>query len=193
MKADGVDTRILNDIFVSAHQPKLAKKIKTTSVSPPSINKVNMDSAGSIERADQIAATVSKKLQTMSNLLAQIENEQNDIIREQLARFFNVLKAFIDEALHPTGDWSTDQIFLGKSVNVNSGDNGVTVAVQGERVTTGNFNIRELSKSPANGDLQVMMQSITKAQTAVKKLRNNLASARSQIAHHSKGSAAITL
>ena len=40
------------------------------------------------------------------------------------------------------------------------------------------LNIRELSKSPTNEDINAMMQNIKKAQTSVKKLRNSLASAR---------------
>jgi hypothetical protein len=131
----------------------------------------------------------------MANVLDQIGNEKDDIIRAQLARFFNVLRAFIEEALHSTGDWSNDQIMSGKGINVNSGYNGTTIAVQGERMNLGSkrLNISELSKSPTSDDIEAMMQSIEKAQAGVKKLRNSLASARAQIAHHSTGSSEITL
>ena len=82
----------------------------------------------------------------MSKILNQIGNEKNDIIREQLARFFNVLRAYIEEALHPTGDWSTDQIMSGKSIKVNRGADGTIIAVQGERITMGSLEISKLSE-----------------------------------------------
>jgi hypothetical protein len=192
MKADGVGNRIYNDIVASTHQPKTAKKINSAPVTQSSSNKDSVESAVSIERADRIAAKVGQKLQAMANVLDQIGNEKNDIIREQLARFFNVLRAFIEEALHPTGDWSTDQIMSGKSIK-EDGDNGASVSLQGERITMGSLEIRDLSKSPTSENIQAMMQSIEKAQAGIKKLRNSLASARAQIAHHSTGSSEITL
>jgi CRISPR/Cas system CSM-associated protein Csm2 small subunit len=191
MKADGVGNRIYSDIVASTHQPKPAKT-KTTPVSVISGSKNTSESSASIERADRIAAKVTQKLQAMANVLDQIGTEKNDVIREQLARFFNVLQAFIEEALHPTGDWSTDQIMSGKIIKVD-GDNGATVAVQGERITMGSLEIRELSKSPTNEDINAMLQNIKKAQTSIKKLRNSLAAARVQIAHNSMVSSEITL
>jgi hypothetical protein len=80
----------------------------------------------------------------------------------------------------------------GKIIKVD-GDNGATVAVQGERITMGSLEIRELSKSPTNENIQATMQSIEKAKAAVKKLRNSLASARAQIDYHSTGSSEIIL
>jgi|WetSurMetagenome_2_1015567.scaffolds.fasta_scaffold53308_2 hypothetical protein len=196
MKADEIGNRIYSDIVVSTHQSKPAKKINTAPVSQSSSNKSSVESTGSIERADRIAAKVSQKLQAMANVLDQIGNEKDDIIRAQLARFFHVLRAFIEEALHPTGDWSTDQILSGKGINVNSSDIGTTIAVQGERMNLGSkgLNISELPKSPTSENIEAMMQSIEKAQASVKKLRNSLTSARAQIAHHSTGSSSgITL
>jgi hypothetical protein len=80
----------------------------------------------------------------------------------------------------------------GKIIKVD-GDNGATVAVKGERITMDSLEIRELSKSPTNEDINAMMQNIKKAQASVKKLRNSLASARVQIAHNSMVSSEITL
>lgn len=192
MKADGIGNRIYSDIVASTHQSKPAKNIKTTSVSQFSNNKTASDLSAGIERADQIAVTVGRKLEVMANLLDQLGSEKSDIVREQLARFFNIVRAFIEEALHPTGDWSTDRIMSGKNIKVD-GDNGASVAVQGERITMGSLEIHELSKSPNSDNIQAMMQNIKKAQTSVKKLRNSLASARVQIEHHSTGSSEITL
>lgn len=194
MKADGVGSKNYNDIVASTHQPKPAKT-KTSPAPVRSSIKSTWEIAASIEKADHIAEQVGKKLQVMSNVLNQLGNENDDIIRAQLARFFHVLRAYIEEALHPTGDWATDQILSGKSITVNSGDNSPTIAVQGERIDLGSkgLSIGELPKSPKNEDAQVLMHNIKKAQDSVKKLRNNLASARVQIAHHSKGSSAITL
>jgi hypothetical protein len=194
MKADGAGYRIYNDISASTHQPKPPK----TKSKPAQINsgiKSTPDIASSIERTDQIAARVNQKLQTMANVLNQMGNENNDIVRAQLARFFHVLRAYIEEALHPTGDWSTDQILSGKSVNVNPGENSTTIAIQGERMNLGSkgFSIGELPKSPTSEDIQGMMHNIKNAQASVKKLRNNLSSARSQIAYHSKGSSTLTI
>jgi hypothetical protein len=193
MKADGIGNRIYSDIVASTHQSKFTKNIGTTSVSQFSNNKTASDLSAGIERADQIAVTVGRKLEVMVNLLDQLGSEKSDIVREQLARFFNIVRAFIQEALHPTGDWSTDRIMSGKSVNVNLGGNEAAFAVKGERITRGSLESHELSKSPNSDDMQAMMQNVAKAQTSVKKLRSNLASARAQIAHHSRGSSGITL
>lgn len=192
MKADLIGMIVnVETIVGQTHGPKPVKKVNTTSASET--NKTTADLSVSIEQADRIAAKISQKLQDMSKFLNQIGNESNDIIREQLARFFNVLKVYIEKALHPTGDWSTDQIMSGKTLKVNIRADGACVVVQGERITMENLEIRELSKSPTSDDIEIMQQNIRKAQASVKKLRNNLSSARSQIAHHSKGSSVLTI
>jgi len=193
MKTGEVGNSILDDIVLSTHKLKPANRIEKTSISSPQSNNTNVLIATSIERIDQLASSISKKLQDMSNLLNQMESEKSDIVREQLAHFFNVLRAFIEEALRPTGDWSTDQIMSGKSFNVSLGDNAVVV--QGERITIDSrcFDIHELPESPTNNDIQTLRQNIEKALTRVKKLRNNLTSARAQIMHHSNGSSEIIL
>jgi hypothetical protein len=193
MKAEGVGNRISDDIVGLTHNLKSAKKVKLPPVLTTSGNKVTVELAAGIERADQIAASVGKKLQDMSKLLNQIGKEENDIVREQLARFFNVLRAFIEEALQPTGDWSVDQIISGKSVTVDPGPSGVSIAARGEKITMGSLGIPEVPGSPKSEDVQVMMQNIRKAQAAVKKLRNNLATARAQLGHHSSRSSEIIL
>jgi hypothetical protein len=191
MKTDLVGISNVETIVGQTHNPKPVKKVNTTSASET--NKTTADLSASIERADRIAVKVSQKLQDMSKFLNQIGNEKNDIIREQLARFFNVLKVYIEEALNPTGDWSTDQIMSGKTLKVNIGADGASIVVQGERITMDNLEIRGLSKSLTNDDIETMQQNIRKAQASVKKLRTNLASTRSQIAHHSRESNGLTL
>jgi hypothetical protein len=193
MKADLVGVSNIETIVGPTHSPKPVKKVNTTSASQSAPDKTTADFPASIERADRIAAKVSKKLQDMSKFLNQIGNETNDIIREQLARFFNVLKVYIEESLHPTGDWSTDQIISGKTLKVNIGADGASIVVHGERITMDNLEIREMSKSPTSDDIETMQQNIRNAQASIKKLRTNLASARSQIAHHSKESTGLTL
>ena len=193
MKTGEVGNSILDDIVVSTHKLKPAKRIERTSILSPQSNNATVRLATSIERIDQLASSMSKKLQDMSNLLNQMESEKSDIVREQLAHFFNVLRAFIEEALRPTGDWSTDQIMSGKSICVSLGDNAFVV--QGERISIDSkcFDIHELPESPTNNDIQTLTQNIEKALTRVKKLRNNLTSARAQITHHSTGSSEIIL
>jgi hypothetical protein len=193
MKADLVGISNVETIVGPTHGPKPVKRVNTPSVSQSATNKPTADLSAGIERADRIAAKVSQKLQDMSKFLNQIGNETNDIIRERLARFFNVLKVYIEEALHPTGDWSSDQIISGKTLKVNIGADGASIVVQGERITMDNLEIRELSKSPTNDDIETMQQNIRKAQASVKKLRTNLASVRLQIAHQSKESTGLTL
>jgi len=188
MKADELGKRIHNDIIASPRQPK-SSQTKTTHIQVNPDRKGVAGFSNSINRADQIAATIDQKLQIMIHVLNQMSSENDDIIRAQLARFFNVLKAFISEALHPTGDWSTDQILAGKSIHGHVDD--ALIAAQGEKISS--ININQLSKSPRNEDIQASLQNIKKAQASVKKLRNNLASARSQIAHHSNGSSVLTL
>lgn len=188
MKADELGKRIHNDFVTSPHQPKSSQS-KTTDIHVSPDRKSISGFSNSINRADQIAASVDQKLQVMINVLNQMSSENDDIIRAQLARFFHVLKAFISEALHPTGDWSTDQILAGKSIHSHVDD--TLIAAQGEKINS--LNINQLSKSPRNEDIQATLQSVKKVKASVKKLRNNLALARSQIIHHSKGSSAITL
>jgi hypothetical protein len=193
MKADLVGISNVETIVGPTHGSKPVKKVNTTSVSQSSKNQTTADFSVSIERADRIAVRVSQKLQDMYKFLNQIGNETNDIIRERLARFFNVLKVYLEEALHPTGEWSTDQIMSGKTLKVNIGADGASIVVQCERITMETLEIRELSKSPTSDDIETMQQNIRKAQASIKKLRTNLASARSQIAHHSKESTSLTL
>jgi len=191
MKADGVGTRNIDDAIGQAHWPRHDKKIKKTSALQSTRTKGAHEFTVSIEQTDQKLEDLSKKLQEMSNLLNKIRDEKNDIIREQLARFFNILKVYINEALHPTGDWSTDQIMSGKSIKVGLGTDGAHIVVQGERID--NTKIRELSKSSTSEEIEAMQLSIKNAQASVKKLRNNIASARSQIIHHSSKSSEIIL
>lgn len=188
MKADELGKRIHNDFVASPHQLKSSQS-KTTNVHVGPDRKSVSGFSNSINRADQIAASVDQKLQVMIHVINQMSTENDDIIRAQLARFFNVLKAFIGEALHPTGDWSTDQILAGKSIHGHIDD--ALIAIQGEKMSSNNIN--QLSKSPRNEEIQATLQSVKKVKASVKKLRNNLASARSHIIHHSKGSSAITL
>jgi hypothetical protein len=190
MKADGVGTRNIDDTIGQTHWQTIVKNSKAKSVSQ-NVNKGAHGLITSIEQTDQIAEDVIAKLEEMSRLLNRTRNEKDDIIREQLIRFFNVLKVYINEALHPTGDWSTDQIMSGKSIKVDLGADGTSIVVQGERID--NMEIRELSKSPTSEDLETMQQNIKDAQAIAKKLRNNIASARSQIIHHSNKSSEITL
>ena len=191
MKADGIGITIIDGIVGQTHYPRTVKKIKTISPLQSSSSKAANEPVKSIELADQIADDASKKLQEMSNLLNKIRDEKNDIIREQLARFFNILKVYINEALHPTGDWSTDQIMSGKSIKVGLGTDGASIVVQGERID--NRKIRELSKSPTSEEVETIQQSIKNAQASAKKLRNNIASARSQLIHHLSKSSEIIL
>jgi len=193
MNTDGVGIKVIDGIIGATHSQRPVKKIKIISASQSSSSKGAGELVASIEKAYQISENISKKLQDMSNLLSQIKNEKNDIIREQLARFFNVLKVYINEALHPTGDWSTDQIMSGKTIKVSPGADGTSIIVQGERITMDNTEIHELSKSPTRNDIETMQQNIKKARASIKRLISNLASARSQIGHHSNKSSAITL
>jgi hypothetical protein len=193
MNTDGVGIKVIDGFIGTNHSQRPVKKIKITSAAQSSSSKGAGELVASIEKADQISENISKKLQDMSNLLCQIKSEKNDIIREQLARFFNVLKVYINEALHPTGDWSTDQIMSGKTIKVNLGADGASIIVQGERITMDNTEIHELSESPTNNDIETMQQNIKKAQASIKRLVNNLTFARSQIGHHSNKSSAITL
>jgi len=190
MKADGIGARGIDDIIGQTHVSKHVKNTKTTSVSQP-VSKGTHGLVASIEQTDQIAEDVSAKLEEMSNLLNQIKNKKNDIIREQLIRFFNVLKVYINEALHPTGDWSTNQLMSGKSIKIDLGVDGASIVVQGERID--NAKISDLSKLPTSADIETIQQSIKKAQANTIRLRNNITSARLQIAHHSHKSSEITL
>jgi hypothetical protein len=193
MKADGIGITIIDGVIGAIHSQRPVKKIKITSASQFSSSKGAGELVASIEKADQISENLSKKLQDMSNLLNQIKNEKNDIIREQLARYFNILKVYINEALHPTGDWSTDQVMSGKTIKINLGADGASIIVKGERITMDNMEISELSKLPTSDDIETIQQNIKRAQDSIKKLRNNLASAISHIINHSNKSSAITL
>jgi septal ring factor EnvC (AmiA/AmiB activator) len=193
MKAGGVGVNNLETIVGPKHEPRTVKKIRTTTLTQSHSRKTASDLSSVIERADQTAVRIGQKLQEMSKLLNQIGNEKSDIIRQQLARFFNVLKAYVEEALHPTGEWSTGQIMSGKSIKVNIGADGASIVVKGEKIITDNAEISELSTTPTNEDLETMQQNIKKVQFSVRKLRDNLASARAQIAHHSKESNSLTL
>ena len=175
---------------MAAYLPK-SKNTPGISISLPIGPLLNL--LARIERADHIAASVSKKLEDMSKILNVIRNEQNDAIREKLARLFNVLRAYIEETLHPTGDWSTDQIMSGKTIEVNRGADGAIMAVHGERMTMGSLEVNKLSRTPTGEELETFQQYIQKAEASVAKLRNNLASARSQVAHLSKESNGLTL
>lgn len=146
-----------------------------------------------IDYADQVAEKIGQKLQVMANILTQIDNEKDDFIRAQLARFFKVLQAFIDEALHPTGNQYSDRILFGKSVQVHIDDSAIVVHGKRINLDSKGLNLNRLSKSQKNEDVHAIMPSITKVQASVKKLRSNLASARLQIMHHSNRSSTITL
>jgi len=190
MKADGIGNRIIDNNVGKTPWLTHVKSSKTTSASQP-VNKGTHGLVTNIEQADRITEDVNTKLEEMSKLLSRIRNEKDDIIREQLIRFFNVLKAYINEALHPTGDWSTDQIMSGKSIKIDLGADGTSIIVQGEKIY--NTEIREMSKSPTSEDIETMQQSIKNVQASANKLRNNIAFARSQIIHHSNKSSTITL
>jgi hypothetical protein len=159
MNADGLGNCINRDtvfsmnhrVYAKAKAKNLPKSSHSKDVAKPPI---------SLEMADQMVEKVSQKLQVMTNVLNQICNEKDDIIRAQLARFFNVLRVFIDEALHPTGDWTTDQIMSGKTITVNLGDDGASITVQGERIAMASMEIRELQKAPTSEDMETMQQSI---------------------------------
>ena len=103
------------------------------------------------------------------------------------------MKAFIDEALHPTGDLATDRILAGKSVDIHIDNTSITLQGIRIKLEAQHSSLNELSKSPKTEDVHIMMQAIRKAQRDVKKLRINLSSARDQIAHHSKKTSSLTL
>lgn len=190
MKADGIGNRFIDDIVGQTHRPKHAKNTKMTSVSQTVSNGTH-GRVTSIEQIDRIAEDVNTKLEEMSKLLSRIRNEKDDIIREQLIRFFNVLKAYINEALHPTGDWSTDQIISGMTIKINVGTDGASIILQGQRID--NTKIGDLSKLSTTEDIEAMQQKIKKAQDSTKKLLNTIASAKSQTLHQSNKSSTITL
>lgn len=193
MKIDGVGISNPRTPVGPTHGLVSFRKAKTTSVCQASTNRTAADLLARIERADHIAANVSKKLHDMSKILNVIPNEQNDAIREKLARLFNVLRAYIEETLHPTGDWSTDRIMSGKTINVNRGVDGTIMTVHGEKITMGSLEINKLSRTPTGEELETFRQHIKQAEASVGKLRNNLASARSQAAHLSKESIGLSL
>jgi hypothetical protein len=193
MKADGIGNKIYDDSIVSTYTPKPVKRIKLLIAPALSDRSGNVELATSIERADKIAASVGQKLHEMAVLLRRMGNEKSDIIREQLAHYFNVLRAFIEEALHPTGDASTDRFLSGESFDVPS--LGVSGAIQGEKISprTKLLDISELPKNMKNTDIDFASNAIGRAQGDVHTLRSNLAKARAQIAHLSHGSSEITL
>lgn len=193
MKADLTGLSNIDTIIGTTHGPKTVKKVIHARPARSTDSSLAVDLPSIIERADRKAAKVSQKLQEMVELLNQMKEEKNDIIREQLARFFNVLRAYIEEALHPTGDWSTDQIMSGKNIKVNIEVGGASIIVQGERIDFDKLGIRELSSAPTNEDLETLQQNIKKAHASLKSLRGNLASARHMMAHHAQGSGGLTL
>lgn len=192
MKADLSGLSTIDTIIGPRHGPKPIKKSKHAP-SARSTEGYTTNFASIIERADKIVAKINQKLLEMSKLLDQIRDEKNDIIREQLARFFNVLRAYIEEALRPSGDWSTDQIMSGKNIKINIGSDGASMVVQGERIDFDKLGIREMSLTPTSKDLETLQHNIKKAQTNVKKLRDNLVSARHLMVHHSQESDGFTL
>jgi len=193
MKVDGLDKRMHGDVFISPN----TLKSKRTKTAPATATRVDRrDSANLPEvfvRVDQAAAKIDQKLTVMTKILNQINSEKDDIIRARLARFFNVLKAFIDEALHPTGDLATDRILAGKSVDIHIDNTSITLQGIRIKLEAQHSSLNELSRSPKTEDVHIMMQAIRKAQRDVKKLRINLSSARDQITHHSKKTSSLTL
>lgn len=191
MKADLTGLSNIDTIVRTTHGPKTVKK--AIHARPSRSIDASHAVPSIIERVDQKTARVSQKLQAMAKLLNQMKEERNDIIREQLARFFNVLRAYVEEALHPTGDWSTDQIMSDKNIKVNIEVGGASIIVQGERIDFDKLGIRELSSTSTNKDLEVLQQNIKKAEASLKSLRSNLASARHLMTHHAQGSGGLTL
>lgn len=181
------------DVFISPN----TLKSKQTKTAPATATRVDRRDSANLpevfERVDQAAAKIDQKLTIMTKILNQINSEKDDIIRARLARFFNVLKAFIDEALHPTGDLATDRILAGKSVDIHIDNTSITLQGIRIKLEAQHSSLNELSRSPKTEDVHIMMQAIRKAQRDVKKLRINLSSARDQIAHHSKKTSSLTL
>jgi prefoldin subunit 5 len=192
MKADGLGKCINRDTDFSLNH-RVYAKAKTKNLPTRSDGKDVAKLSISIEQVDQIVEKVSQKLQVMTNTLNQIGNEKDDIIRAQLARFFNVLSVIIDETLHSTGHWSSNQFMSDKAIEVRLGVDGTSITVQGEKIAIYNTGIRELSKSPTSEDIEAMQQDIKKAQASITKLRNNVASAKSQVIHHPNQSSGIII
>lgn len=193
MKADGVGIGAAEAIVGQKHGHNTGKKTIAPSTPHTSDNKYVSDMLASIEQADRTASTVSRKLQGMANLLNQLQGEKDDIVREQLARFFHVLRAFIREALHPTGDWSSDRILAGKNVNMTSVADGKVLAVKGENIVAAVGEIPSLTRPPTTESVQAVLESIGKAQKSVNKVRNNLSAARAHAARHGRESSGVTL
>jgi len=167
MKVDGLDKRMHGDVFISPN----TLKSKRTKTAPATATRVDRrDSANLPEvfvRVDQAAAKIDQKLTIMTKILNQINSEKDDIIRARLARFFNVLKAFIDEALHPTGDLATDRILAGKSVDIHIDNTSITLQGIRIKLEAQHSSLNELSRSPKTEDVHIMMQAIRKAQRDV--------------------------
>lgn len=193
MKADGIGTRNVEAVIAPAQGHGTAK-IKTNAVAAHALKAPLPDHVSpSLERADRIAATVGKKLDDMASLASQMESTQDDIIREQLSRFFNVLRAFIREALHPTGDWTTDRLVAGKGVAITSGGDGQELTVQGENLAATATSIPALTKASTKETIQAVMASIKKARGSVRKLRAGLATAKAHVSRQTGGSSGVTL
>lgn len=183
----------MESVIVPGHGHGTAK-IKTHAIAAHALKAVLSDHVSpSLQRADRIAATVGKKLDDMASLASQMESTQDDVIREQLSRFFNVLRAFIREALHPTGDWTTDRLVAGKGVAIISGTDGQELTVQGENLAATATSIPALTKASTKETIQVVMASIKKARGSVRKLRAGLGSAIAHVSRQTGGSSGVTL
>jgi len=173
--------------------PKPIKKVAGKSVGQCSSQNTLTDLSEGIEKSGRIVVRIRKKLLDMSGVLGQISDEKDDIIREQLARYFNVLKAYIEEALRSTGDRWANEILSGRNIQVNTENGGASVVVRDETVNINSLVIPELSKSPTDSDLETAQQNINEAQVALNKLSINLAAVRATVAHYTKASTALVL
>ncbi len=184
MKADGIGNRSVEDNIRAVHRLRPIKKIETKSIFNSSDSTGTVELEANIEQTEQKIVDISEKLNEMSTLIDKIRNEKNDIIRQRLIRFFNVLKVYIDEALHPSGDWSINRFISGKIT-------GESAAAQEERIDITKIN--KLSQTPTQEDIDAIQRNIKKAQTSAKKLLNTFAVAKSYVQHRSNTSSIINI
>jgi hypothetical protein len=198
MKIDRVERNIYEEIVAPSRQLKADQRNKTTSCPEVKVRDRLVQLSNNIERTDLAAGKINTKLNEMVRLLQQIEGEKDDIIRSRIAHYFNALKAFIEEALHPADDSFSGQLFAGQTIAVDIGGGEGNVTIQGEAIdiARSGHDISGLSENATSIQIHMFAEKIKSAQSKIKNLRNSLAAGRAHIAHitcHTKGSTELTL
>jgi hypothetical protein len=198
MKIDRVERNIYKEIVAPSRQVRADQRNKTTSTTEVTTRARLVQLSNNIERTDLTAGKINTKLNEMIRLLQQMEGEKDNIIRSRIARYFNALKAFIEEALNPADDSFSGQLFAGQTIAVDIGGCEGNVTIQGEAIDAGRngHDISGLSENATNIQVHMFAEKIESTQSKIKNLRNSLAAGRAHIAHitcHTKGSTELTL